>query len=49
MSDEPIVRVQECVCVVHNSPVGALFLASCVVASMLFGVSEPIEFIYFQF
>ncbi len=31
------------------APVGAVFLASCVLSMMLFGVAEPIEFIYFQF
>ena len=27
----------------------ALFVTACVVATMVFGVHEPVEFIYFQF
>ncbi len=30
-------------------PIGGLFLLACVLASMLYSVQEPIEFIYFQF
>jgi len=30
-------------------PVGALFVTACVVGILVFGVHEPVEFIYFQF
>jgi alginate O-acetyltransferase complex protein AlgI len=30
-------------------PVAALFVTACVVATLVFGVHEPVEFLYFQF